>query len=152
MLFPKTYRKINAPHHPGRAHCLFALFAGLLFQHMGDGFKVDRLGDIAAHARIVALLRSAAKVLAVMAKMGTSWSGWSLARIRRDCLRSRTPLSLRDISPHCGELPPQRGPDMLYIAFLSSARYCSASEICAVSTCSLPSRSAMVRATRKMRS
>ena len=38
---------------------------------------------------------------------------------------------------------------MLYIAFLSSARYCSASEICAVSTCSLPSRSAMVRATRK---
>ena len=55
MLFPKPYRKINAPHHPGRAHCLFALFAGLLFQHMGDGFKVDRLGDIAAHARIVAL-------------------------------------------------------------------------------------------------
>ena len=55
VLFPKPYRKINAPHHPGRAHCLFALFAGLLFQHMGDGFKVDRLGDIAAHARIVAL-------------------------------------------------------------------------------------------------
>ena len=28
----------------------------------------------------------------------------------RDRLRGRTPLSLRDISPHCGESPSQRGP------------------------------------------
>ena len=152
VLFPKPYRKINAPHHPGRAHCLFALFAGLLFQHMGDGFKVDQLGDIAAHARIVALFAVGGKGVGRHGKDGHIVAGTVTGADTAGGLRSRTPLSLRDISPHCGESPPQRGPDMLYIAFLSSARYCSASEICAVSTCSLPSRSAMVRATRKMRS
>ena len=29
----------------------------------------------------------------------------------RDRLRGQTPLSLRDISPHCGESPTQRGPN-----------------------------------------
>ena len=29
---------------------------------------------------------------------------------RRDRLRGQAPLSLRDISPHCGESPTQRGP------------------------------------------
>ena len=109
MLFPKPYRKINAPHHPGRAHCLFALFAGLLFQHMSDGFKVDRLGDIAAHARIVALFAVGGKGVGRHGKDGHIVVGTVTGADTAGGLRSRTPLSLRDISPHCGELPPQRG-------------------------------------------
>ena len=43
--------------------------------------------------------------------------------------------------------------ELYYIPnFLSSVLYCSVSDRCAVSSTSLPSKSATVRATRKMRS